>query len=191
MTRTPASGTEKLLHWSVASAVLLLVATGGVMYVPSLSEMAGQRFWVRTIHLVSAAALVFALLMIPAFRWTEIRRLERDLSFWNRVDWNWFRRPWDVFASIYQPADAPRRRFNGGQKLLAALVGISLALLLLTGAPMYWWWWFSGELVARARDLHVLAALGLVALLAGHIYLALFSPYGLLQSRIDRQRVRR
>jgi hypothetical protein len=47
---------------------------------------------------------------------------------------------------------------------------------------MYWWWWFGGWLVARARDLHVLAAFGLAALLAGHIYLGLFSPYGLLKA---------
>lgn len=190
MTRTPASATEKFLHWSVASAVLM-AATGGVMYIPSLSEIVGQRFWVRTIHVASAVAFALVLLLIPVFRWPEIHRLERDLSFWDRVDWDWFRRPWDVFVSKYQPAGSPHRRFNGGQKLLAALVGTSLALLLLTGAAMYWWWWFSGELVARARDLHVLAALGLVALLAGHIYLALLSPYGLLQSRIERNRVRR
>ena len=187
MTRTPASGAEKILHWSVACAVLLMAATGGVMYIPSLSEIVGQRFWVRTIHVASAVAFGLVLLLIPAFRWPEIRRLERDLSFWDRVDWDWFRRPWDVFVSRYQPADSAHRRFNGGQKLLAALLGISLALLLLTGAAMYWWWWFSGELVTRARDLHVLAALGLVALLVGHIYLALFSPYGLMQSWLGRR----
>ncbi len=191
MTRTPASATEKILHWSVATAVLLMVATGGVMYIPSLSEMVGQRLWVRTVHIASAVAFVFMLLLIPALRWPEIRRLERDLSFWDRGDWDWFSRPWDVFVSTYQPADVARRRFNGGQKLLAALVAISLALLLVTGVPMYWWWWFSSALVSRARDFHVIAAFGLAALLAGHIYLALFSPYGLLQSSIERPRVRR
>ncbi|OLC67742.1 MAG: hypothetical protein AUJ02_12145 [Chloroflexi bacterium 13_1_40CM_3_65_12] len=171
--------------------MLLMVATGGVMYIPSLSEMVGQRFWVRTVHIASAVAFVFVLLLIPALRWPEIRRLELDLSFWDRADWDWFRRPWDVFISTYQPADVPRRRFNGGQKLLAALVAISLALLVLTGVPMYWWSWFSSALVSRARDFHVLAAFGLAALLAGHIYLALLSPYGLLQGRIARERINR
>lgn len=190
MTRMPASAPEKALHWSVATAVLLMVATGGVMYVPWLSQIVGQRFWVRTIHLVAAVAFVIVLLLIPALRWSEIRRLERELSLWDRFDWEWFRRPWDLFISRYQPAASMHGRFNGGQKLLAALVSTSLALGLLTGVPMYWWWWFSGELVARARDLHVLAALGLAALLAGHIYLALFSPYGLLQSRFEHQQIR-
>jgi len=183
MTRTPASATEKVLHWSVAAAVLVMAATGTVMYVPSLSQAVGERFWVRAAHLAAALIFVLVLLLVPALRWTEIRRLERGLSFWEVADWDWFRRPWGVFASRYQPAAAPAGRFNGGQKLLATLAGAVLALLLLTGVPMYWWGWFSGHLVARARDLHVLAALGLAALLLGHVYLALFSPYGLLQGR--------
>lgn len=184
----PASGTEKFLHWSVATTVLLMAATGTVMYVPWLSQLIGQRFWIRTIHMVAALGFVLVLLTLPALRWTEIRRLEHELSLWDKVDWDWFRRPWDVFVSKFSPVKTRRRRFNGGQKLLAALVATSLALLLLTGVPMYSWWWFSSELVARARDLHVLAAFGLVALLAGHIYLALLSPYGLLQHHFGRQR---
>ncbi len=50
----PASATEKVLHWSVATTVLLMAATGTVMYVPWLSQLIGQRFWVRTLHLVAA-----------------------------------------------------------------------------------------------------------------------------------------
>lgn len=187
----PASATEKVLHWSVATTVLLMAATGTVMYVPWLSQLIGQRFWIRTVHLVAALGFVLVLLTMSALRWSEIRRLERELSLWDRVDWDWFRRPWDVFASKFRLVKTPRRRFNGGQKLLAALVATSIALLLLTGVPMYSWWWFGSELVARARDLHVLAAFGLVALLAGHIYLALLSPYGLLQNLFVRQRMHR
>lgn len=187
MTRTPASATEKVLHWSVAAAVLIMAGTGAVMYVPWLSQALGQRFWVRAAHLAAALVFVLVLLLVPALRWTEIRRLERDLSLWQVADWDWFRRPWEVFASRYQPAAAPPGRFNGGQKLLATLAATVLVLLLLTGVPMYWWGWFSGQLVARARDVHVLAAFGLAALLAGHVYLALFSPYGLLQGRFGRQ----
>ena len=105
MTRTPASATEKALHWSVAAAVLVLLVTGVVMYVPSLSQIVGQRFWVRTSHLVAAIVLVAVVLVLPALRRGELRRLERDLSFWDRADWDWFRRPWDVFLSTYhEPA---------------------------------------------------------------------------------------
>jgi cytochrome b subunit of formate dehydrogenase len=130
---------------------------------------------------------VLVLLVIPAIRWSEIRRLERDLAFWERADWEWFRRPWDVFGSQYRAEQRRSGRFNGGQKLLAALVAAALVLLLVTGIPMYWWGWFSLQLVARARELHLLAAFGLTALLAGHVYLGLASPYGLLHGRLNRK----
>ena len=187
MTPMRASATEKTLHWSVASAVLVLIATGIVMYVPRLSQVVGQRFWVRTSHLIAALLLVAVLLVIPALRWSEVRRLERELSFWDRLDWDWFRRPWDVFLSRYEEPSSTHRRFNAGQKLLAALVAVALAVLLASGAPMYWWGWFGGELVQRARDLHVLASFALTALIAGHIYLAAFGPSGLLDSRAEQQ----
>jgi cytochrome b subunit of formate dehydrogenase len=87
-----------------------------------------------------------------------------------------------VFRSVYEPAISAPRRFNAGKKLLAVMVGVALALLLVSGVPMYAWWWFGGELVQRARDLHVLASFGLTALIAGHIYLAAFGPSGLLKS---------
>jgi formate dehydrogenase subunit gamma len=182
MTRMRASATEKTLHWSVATAVLTLIATGTVMYVPWLSQVLGQRFLIRTAHLGAAVLLIAAMLVIPALRWKDVLRLERELSFWDSVDWDWFRRPWDVFRSVYKPASSARRRFNAGKKLLAVMVGVALALLLVSGAPMYSWWWFGGEVVQRARDLHVLASFALAALIAGHIYLAAFGPYGLLKS---------
>lgn len=183
MTQTHASATEKALHWSVAAAVLVLLVTGVVMYVPWLSQVVGQRFWVRTSHLVAAIALVAVVLVMPALRWGELRRLERELSFWDRADWDWFRRPWDVFLSTYhEPASAPRR-FNAGQKLLAALVASALVLLAVSGVPMYWWWLFAGEVVQRARDLHVLASFAVTALIAGHVYLAAFGLSGLLGTR--------
>ena len=187
MTPMRAFATEKTLHWSVASAVLVLIATGIVMYVPRLSQVVGQRFWVRTSHLIAALLLVAVLLVIPALRWSEVRRLERELSFWDRFDWDWFRRPWDVFLSTYEEPSSTHRRFNAGQKLLAALVAVALAVLLASGVPMYWWGWFGGELVQRARDLHVLASFALTALIAGHIYLAAFGPSGLLDGRAEQR----
>ena len=60
----------------MAAAVLFLLASGTVMYVPGLSELVGQRFWVRTSHLAAAILLVAMVLMIPALRWGEVTGLE-------------------------------------------------------------------------------------------------------------------
>ncbi len=183
MPPTPASATEKTLHWVVSAAVLALVGTGAVMYVPALSQAVGQRFWVRALHLAAAAATALAPGLIAALRRPDVRSLERQLSFWGRADGEWFTRPWSVFKNQDSGMVREGGRFNGGQKLFAALVTGGLASLLLTGIPMYWWDRFNEELVARARDLHVVLALALLALLSGHAYLGLLSPYGLLGRR--------
>jgi len=162
--------------------VAVLVVTGTVMYVPVLSQVFGQRFWVRTLHLGAAAATAIAPALIAALRWPEVTSVERHLSFWGRQDFEWFTQPWQVFRNREIPVGAHREaaRFNAGQKLFAGLTAVALVTLLLTGVPMYWWDRFSAEVVARAREVHVLMAMALVALLAGHVYLGLLSPYGLL-----------
>jgi formate dehydrogenase subunit gamma len=184
MPPTPASAAEKTLHWLVAAAVTGLVATGAVMYVPALSQAVGQRFWVRAGHLAAAGAVALMPGVIAAVRWPEVRELERSLSLWEPVDVAWFTQPWRVFGSRGVVEVGEGGRFNGGQKLFAALITSALVILLVTGVPMYWWDRFSAELVARARELHVVLALALVALLAGHVYLGLLSPYGLLERRL-------
>ena len=180
MTPMPASATEKVLHWSVAAAVLLMLVTGVLMYVPALSVGVGERFWVRSLHLAGALGMLLALVALAALRPREVGALERQLSALDHSDWEWLRRPWDVFVDRAPSAVPVAGRFNAGQKLFAALVAGLLAALLLTGIPMFWWGWFSAELVARSRDLHLLAAFAATALIAGHIYLGLLSPYGLL-----------
>lgn len=159
------------------------------MYVPALSQFVGQRFWVRSVHLGAAAATALAPALIAALHWSEVSSVERKLSFWRTQDVEWFTRPWEVFRSREVAAERGQgqeqepARFNPGQKLFAVLAAVALTALLLTGVPMYWWDRFSAELVARARDLHVVLAMALVALLAGHVYLGLLSPYGALARR--------
>jgi len=161
--------------------VAVLAASGAVLYVPALSELVGQRFWVRTAHLAAAAALALIPPAAALMRWPEVRALERDLSRWSTADSAWFVRPWRVLRG--ERVELPPRagRFNGGQRLFAALVATALAVLLATGIPMYWWSWFAAETVARSRDVHVLTTLALVALVAGHVYLGIErvgSPHG-------------
>jgi formate dehydrogenase subunit gamma len=165
----------------------VLLASGAVLYVPALSEALGQRFWVRAAHLAAAVALALIPPAAALLRWSEVREVERALSGWSDADRAWFARPWRVLRGEPVDLPSPVGRFNGGQKLFAALVATGLAMLLLTGVPMYWWGWFTAALVARSRDVHVLAALALVPLLAGHVYLAVLSPHGRVSRRAEQR----
>ncbi|HZU18322.1 MAG TPA: cytochrome b/b6 domain-containing protein, partial [Candidatus Dormibacteraeota bacterium] len=154
----------------------VMLATGLVMYVPALGQAIGLRFWVRSAHLAAAAGLLLALVVAVGARREELCALERELSHWQDRDLEWFRRPWSLLRGAPLPPPGPAGRFNGGQKLFALLAALALAVLLLTGIPMYWWSWFGARLVSRGRDLHLIAAFALTALLAGHVYLGLLGP---------------
>jgi formate dehydrogenase subunit gamma len=167
----------------VAIAVAVLLLSGAVLYVPALSQAVGQRFWVRGAHLVAAAALALGPGLLALARPLRTIALERELSWWDRADADWLLRPWRVLAGRMVGPVAAAGRFNAGQKLFAALVAVALGTLALTGVPMAWWSWFGAPVVARAHDIHVVAALALVPLLAGHVYLGLCSPYGMLARR--------
>jgi formate dehydrogenase subunit gamma len=70
----------------------------------------------------------------------------------------------------------PDGKFNGGQKLLTALVAGALAAQLLTGSIMYWNRPFPDDWRTGATFVHDWAYLALVVLVLGHLRKALAEP---------------
>ena len=158
--------TERLLHWTHASSFFAMLATGLILYLPSLSTLIAHRQIVKGIHLwvavAWAAAIALILLLGDRKRlgddWREIETIDRDDRRWLRL-----RR-------------APQGRFNAGQKL-NALLTVAFALLFLLSGFFLW----LGErdhrfIFAGTGTVHDLLTLFSVVLLVGHLYLALIHP---------------
>lgn len=161
------SRTERVLHWANALGFFLLLATGLILYLPSLAADVGRRPLIKDIHFwggigwVSAVALVVLLgdrrgLLRTA---REIDRFERD-----DVRWLALRRP------------APQGRLNAGQKVNAALSAAFLVLFFLSGMLLW-----LGERDTRFRFastvvLHDGLLYASFLLLVGHLYLAIVHP---------------
>jgi len=58
------SRTERTLHWVNAPGFFLLLATGLLLYVPSLSDAVGRRGLIKAIHLYVAIGWVGGLLVV-------------------------------------------------------------------------------------------------------------------------------
>ncbi len=58
------SRTERSVHWVHATAFLVLLATGLVLYLPWLSEQIGRRPFVKEVHLLTAVAWIVALALV-------------------------------------------------------------------------------------------------------------------------------
>ena len=157
------SRTERALHWIHASAFFVLLGSGLVLYLPSLSVAVSNRPLVKAIHVYTAIAWMLALVLVVLVGdRAGLRRTVRELDLFDGDDRRWLTaRP------------TPQGRFNAGQKLNAALTA-AFALLFAVSGFLLWY----GE---RNNDfrwtstllLHDGLTLASVFLLTGHLYLTL------------------
>ena len=154
------------MHWVHASAFLVLLGSGLVLYLPSLAAQVGRRPLVKDVHLLTALAWALSLLAVVLLGDRRgLRATLRELDVFDADDRRWLR-----------GLHAPQGRFNAGQKLNAALTA-AFALLLAVSGILLW----LGERDTRFRFdstivLHDVVAYLSVALLAGHLYLAVVHP---------------
>jgi formate dehydrogenase subunit gamma len=158
--------TERALHWVHAAGFLAMLATGLVLYLPVLSEAVARRNLVKNLHLFAALVWALAILLVVALG--DRRRLAadwRELESLDADDRRWLR-----------GRRAPQGRFNAGQKL-NALLTTSFAVLFAVSGFFLW----LGErdhrfLLDGTGTVHETVTLASVALLVGHLYLAVVHP---------------
>jgi formate dehydrogenase subunit gamma len=158
--------TERVLHWTHATAFFALLATGLVLYIPSLSIWVSRRNLVKNVHIwVAVAWLVALALVIVLGNRRALRETWREIETLDRDDRRWLR-----------GGRAPQGRLNAGQKVNAILTA-AFALLFLVSGFFLW----LGErdhrfLLDGAVAVHDAAMYASLVLLVGHLYLALLHP---------------
>jgi formate dehydrogenase subunit gamma len=161
------SRTERTLHWANAIGFLVLLATGLILYLPSLAVLVGRRPLMKDIHFWSGVAWIPVLVAIVLLGDRRgIARLAREVDGFDRDDLRWLRRH----------APAPQGRFNAGQKLNTALTAAFTVLFLVSGLLLW-----LGERDTRFRFastvvLHDGLMYVALVLLVGHLYLAVIHP---------------
>jgi formate dehydrogenase subunit gamma len=171
MTRDPVyvkrfSRTERAVHWIHASAFLVLLGTGLVLYVPRLSALIARRPLVKDLHVYTALAWIVLLAIVVVLGDRRgLLRTVRELDLFDDDDRLWLRR-----------RPRPQGRFNAGQKVHAALIA-GFAFLFAASGSLLW----LGERDTRFRWastilLHDGLMYASLILLMGHLYLALIYP---------------
>jgi formate dehydrogenase subunit gamma len=158
--------TERALHWVHATAFLVLLASGAVLWSPRLAELVARRPLVEEIHLYTALAWAFALVLVVQLGdGARLRATLRELELFDRDDRRWLlgRR-------------TPQGRFNAGQKLNAALTAAFAVLFAVSGLLLW-----LGQTIplfrgAGALVLHDGVAAASLVLLVGHLYLSVIHP---------------
>lgn len=158
--------TERFLHWTHAAAFFALLASGLVLYVPSLSIWISRRNLVKNVHIWTAVAWAAALvLIVAAGNRRALRETVREIETFDRDDRRWLR-----------GRRAPQGRFNAGQKVNAILTAAFALLFALSGTLLWLGERNTAFRLTGTVFLHdALMYLSLV-LLVGHLYLALIYP---------------
>jgi formate dehydrogenase subunit gamma len=146
--------TERAAHWVHASAFCVLLGSGLCLYLPSLSEAVSRRPLLKEIHIYTALAWAAALVLVVIVG--DKRSLRATLRELDRLD--------------------PRGRMNRGQQL-NTIATIAFAILFAVSGFLLWY----GERDTRFRFastvvLHDGLMYASLALLLGHLYLALIHP---------------
>jgi formate dehydrogenase subunit gamma len=160
------SRTERLLHWVNAAFFLFLLATGLILYLPSLSELVSRRQLMQSLHFWVGVAWLAALALLLVLGGRRLWRTARELETFDRDDLRWLRGGRSV----------PQGRFNAGQKVNAMLFAAFTILFGVSGLLL----WF-GEEDTRFRFastviLHDGLMFASLVLLVGHLYYALIHP---------------
>jgi formate dehydrogenase subunit gamma len=160
------SPVERLLHWVNAAGFFFLLVTGLILYLPSLSVLVSRRQTIQGIHFWGGVGWLGALAAVVVLGGRRILATAREIERFDSDDVQWLRRR----------GRAPQGRFNAGQKINAALTAAFAVLFGVSGLLL----WF-GEQDTRFRFastviLHDGLMYVSLALLAGHLYLALIHP---------------
>ena len=158
--------TERVVHWTHATAFFALLATGLVLYVPSLSIWVSRRNLVKNVHIWVAVAWVIALALVVVLgnrralreTWREIETLDRD------------DRRWLSGRGRRRDASTPAQKMN-------AILTVAFAVVFVVSGFILW----LGErdhrfLLDGAVVVHDVAMYASLVLLAGHLYLAVLHP---------------
>ncbi|HEY4744354.1 MAG TPA: formate dehydrogenase subunit gamma [Desulfuromonadaceae bacterium] len=166
------TASERVNHWLVALIFFLMALSGLVFFQPlyfPLSQLFGGGTWARILHPFFGIGMIFAFGgMYGRFR---------KLSAMTPVDWEWL-----AHASEMAKGDDRNMpeagKLNGGQKLMFWSLVTCMVLLILSGIVVwraYFAFLFPVAVVRFSAVVHAAAGVVMIALIMGHIYLAIWT----------------
>jgi formate dehydrogenase subunit gamma len=162
---------EQSLHWLLAVSFLTMLATGLILYLPSLAQVAADRQLWKSIHLGAALAFWAGAVLLFMSAPQELRATVRQLDHYDEDDRRWL--AWSVRRNGPEP---PQGRFNAGQKLNSAIVAGLMVVFTISGTLMYLQETDAGFRGTSAILVHDTAMYIAVPIVLGHLYLALLNP---------------
>jgi len=158
--------TERLLHWVHASAFFVLLGSGLILYIPSLSTTFADRPLIKDIHFLTAVSWAGAMVLIALLgNRRAVRRTIREVDLFDRDDRRF----------LAGRTGAPQGRFNAGQKVNVIVTAAFATLFFVSG--MLLWLGERNTAIRLGGTLYLHDALMYISvvIVVGHLYLALIN----------------
>ncbi len=177
MKRDPAkldrySTSDRVNHWIVAITFFLVALSGLTFFHPffyPLNQLFGGGVWTRILHPFFGVAMIF-------FFAGMFFRFAKDSAI-TAKDREWLGHVREMVNG--DDSNMPEAgKLNGGQKLLFWLLVLCMVVLVLSGIVLwraYFSYLFPVAVIRFATVLHAAAGVFMVALIIGHIYLAIWT----------------
>lgn len=163
---------QRTAHWANAILFFILILTALPLYFASLERIVGRHLLIEEIHVWSGVALPVPLLVSLIGPWgTRMRQDVRRFNRWTAGEVRWLRSLGNDKTQL--------DKFNPGQKLNAVFVGGTIVVMLGTGVIMHWFGFFPVSWRTGATFVHDVLAFIVVAVVLGHIGMALTHPQSL------------
>lgn len=185
------SRTERVLHWVVAVAFFVMLATGLTLSFSGFARFM-DRPTAKEVHLVAAIALGAGMVLVPLLgNWRSVLRSWREVQVLDRDDITWLKA--GPVRQLGRVAPAPQGRFNAGQKLNTVLLAGGMGVLYVTGFLLWYGERDTAWRLMGSVPVHDAFSILLVGLVTGHVYLAVIHPTtraalrGMAQGDVDRE----
>jgi formate dehydrogenase subunit gamma len=161
---------QRAAHWANALLFFILILTALPLYFGSLERIVGRHLLIEEIHVWSGVALPVPVLVSLLGPWgARMRRDVRRFNRWTSGEVRWLR-------SLGTDRTVVLDKFNPGQKLNAVFVAGAIVVMLGTGVVMHWFGLFPVSWRTGATFVHEVLAFLIVAVVVGHIFMALTHP---------------
>lgn len=160
---------QRGVHWINALLFGVLIFTGIPLYFGSFFGVLFERRVIQEIHLWSGLALPLPIIISLVGPWGQRMRDDvRRLNDWTADEVQWFRTGGRTAIEF--------DKFNPGQKANAIFVAGVIVIMWATGYVLQWFRFFPISWREGATLTHDVFAFAIVAVIVGHVTLALANP---------------
>ncbi|MGH8989220.1 MAG: formate dehydrogenase subunit gamma [Acidimicrobiales bacterium] len=157
---------QRTAHWANAVLFFILVATALPLYFSSIERVVGRHVLIEEIHVWTGVAWAVPIIVSLVGPWgARMRRDVRRFNRWTRQEIRWLR--------SFGAERIEKDKFNPGQKLNAIFTGGAIVVMLGSGIVMKWFGYFPVSWRSGSTFVHEVLAFIVVAVVIGHIVMAL------------------